>query len=123
MRRRIAILLVFLVVPTIASSDSLRVKVEANEDVDDVVKNLRKQLQERSHTLDVVYDGTHEFRVIGVTESSFSGAQGTLLVLNNECEVLVAVTRSGRMTTGGAYNAAAKELVKRLESIGVLGSN
>lgn len=102
------------------NADTLRAKVEARSDVDDLVKNLRKQLEERGHELDVVIDGTQDVKIVGVGEEGLSGAQGTIIVLSPTCEVLVAVTRSGRMTVGGAFNAASKEVAKRLEAIGVL---
>jgi hypothetical protein len=107
-------------VSTTTRADTLKAKIESRSDVDDLVKNLRKQLDERGHELDVVIDGTHDVRIVGIAEESISGAQGTIVVLSPTCEVLVAVTRSGRMTVGGAFNAASKEVAKRLEAIGLL---
>lgn len=112
---------VFLSLCTVVavSAETVRVKVEANDDVDELVKNLRKQFSDRGHSLDVVIDGTHELRFYGLVETGFGGSQGTIIVLSRDCEILTAVTRSARMTKGGALNAAAKEIVKRLEAMGV----
>jgi hypothetical protein len=104
-----------------ATAEEIRVKIEANEEVDELVKNLRKQFSEKGHTLEVVFDGSYKIRIIGISEESmFAGAQGTIVVLSPECEVLAAVTRSGRMSRGGAFDAAAKEVVKQLDAIGAI---
>jgi hypothetical protein len=49
---------------------------------------------------------------------AFSAWMRSTSASRGNCEVLAAVTRSGRMSRGGAYNAAAKEIVKRLEALG-----
>lgn len=107
---------------TPALSADLKAKVESNDNVDDLVKALRKQFSERGHTLAVTLDDSYDVRIVAVSENSLSGSQATIVVLSRSCEVLTAVTRSGRLTSGGAFNAAAKEIVKRLESIGAFSA-
>ena len=43
------------------------------------------------------------------------GAKAQAAVFDNECELLFMLSREGRLTKGGALNALAKEVVKRLK--------
>jgi hypothetical protein len=76
------IAIVTLALCSMAEAGTLRAKVEGAEAVDELVKNLKKQASERGHTIEIVFDGSHDLRLFGISEESLGGAQGTIVVLN-----------------------------------------
>ena len=59
-------------------------------------------------------DEAYDYNIVIAQESSVSGAAAAVIVLDTKGLFVASVVRSGRWSGKGAFNASAKELVKKL---------
>jgi hypothetical protein len=55
-----------------------------------------------------------DFQIIIAQETSLSGSASAVIALDPNGDLSASVVRSGRLTAGGALNACAKELAKKI---------
>jgi hypothetical protein len=107
----------------VAWARTLKLKVDGSKaDAIKMTEQLNKHGADKGLQFTMV-DSDFEFRVAVATEGYSTadvlfggGADSSAAVLSPQCELLFVVSRSGRMTSGGALNAVSKELVKKFAS-------
>ena len=102
-----------------AQEKALRVYVEGDTSVmARMIQSLREREEEYGFQFTIVekLSDPWDIRIVLAAEGTgaWNYAQGSAIVLTNECRVIAAVMRSNRLTAKGATNAVAKEIVKNL---------
>jgi hypothetical protein len=104
------------------ASQTIKVKIEANQwDSDLLLKRLNEH--GRGHHLEfALADADYEYRIafatgqkpVGTVYGDINASGGSTKVYDSEGKELFDFKREGRWTDSGATNAAAKEIIKRL---------
>ena len=110
----------------IGSFKVIRVKVESKEPGlgVELVGALMKEGVKHKLDFQVVSDGEYDYRITVVGERSgtaLGGAQTGAVVLNPDCELVLALIRSGRWSKSGAARAVGKQLAKDFASLEMVG--
>jgi hypothetical protein len=86
----------------------------------DFIESLKNAARDAKLTIEIVpkSDPGLDYTVILAQETSVGGAAGAVIALDRNQDVAASVVRSGRFSGGGALNACAKELVKKLAAFG-----
>jgi hypothetical protein len=105
-----------------ASAREVKVRIEASlPDAVKLLERLNANGKNRNLSFKLAED-QYEFRIATASEGWSSsdvllgsaGADASAAILTPDCKLLFIVSRSGRMTQGGALNAVSKEVVKKL---------
>ena len=110
-----------ILVASAALAEEVKVKIDASaEDAPALLAKLNEHGAEKQLKFSSVESG-YKFRIAISAESMTKGdmlfgggADAAAAVLTPECQVVFIVSRGGRTTKGGAMNALAKEIVKKM---------
>jgi hypothetical protein len=85
----------------------------------DFVNDCKHEFPEHGLELTLVRsDAGYDYNIVVAQESSLSGAASAVIALDGKGLFVASVVRSGRMSGKGALNSAAKELAKKLATLG-----
>lgn len=114
MRSLIALALILLAAPAQAADLSVAFAGDPSL-VATFTASLHDAAKEQHTTIAVVDKAQATYTILVAQESTVGSAAAAVFALDAKGQMVASVVRSGRMSSRGALNACAKELLKRLK--------
>lgn len=116
MRRVSIALALLLLTPGVSRAQSrvLHVAVLGESNLkSNFLESLRDAAKDNGFTVDIQPRSEAEYVLLVAQESTIGTAAAAVIALDRDGEIVASVVRSGRLSGRGAFNACAKELIKK----------